>query len=87
MLFMLNQVQLQILPITNNVLFILGKFYFISKNGRIEKSVEAHRGAVLSGRWSYDGNALVTGKTAAFKILINIFQQSDNLFCLFFPFT
>ena len=33
----------------------------ISRNGRIEKSVEAHRGAVLSGRWSLDGSAMVTG--------------------------
>lgn len=38
-----------------------GKFYFIAKNGRIEKSVDAHRGAILCGKWSYDGNALVTG--------------------------
>ena len=33
----------------------------ISRGGRVEKSVEAHRGAVLSGRWSHDGSALVTG--------------------------
>ena len=33
----------------------------ISRNGRIEKSVDAHRGAVLSGRWSFDGSAMVTG--------------------------
>ncbi|GLD53330.1 intraflagellar transport protein 80 homolog isoform X3 [Lates japonicus] len=25
--------------------------------GRIEKSVEAHKGAVLAGRWNYDGTA------------------------------
>lgn len=29
--------------------------------GRIEKSVEAHKGAVLAGRWNYDGTALITG--------------------------
>lgn len=39
---------------------ILGRFLFISKNGRVEKTIEGHRGAVLSGRWSYDGNALLT---------------------------
>ena len=39
-----------------------GKFHLISRNGRIEKSVEAHRGAVLSGRWSFDGSAMVTGE-------------------------
>ena len=40
---------------------LVGKFHLISRNGRIEKSVEAHRGAVLSGRWSFDGSAMVTG--------------------------
>ena len=39
----------------------LGKFHFVSRNGRVEKSVEAHRGAVLSARWSHDGTALGTG--------------------------
>lgn len=37
-----------------------GKFYLISRAGRVEKSIEAHRGAVLSVRWSYDGSALIT---------------------------
>uniref|UniRef100_A0A6I8Q145 Intraflagellar transport protein 80 homolog n=1 Tax=Xenopus tropicalis TaxID=8364 RepID=A0A6I8Q145_XENTR len=37
-----------------------GKFHLISKLGRLEKSVEAHSGAVLAGRWNYDGTALVT---------------------------
>lgn len=37
-----------------------GKFYLISRAGRVEKSVEAHRGAVLSTKWSYDGTALLT---------------------------
>ena len=39
---------------------LTGKFYLISRAGRVEKSVEAHRGAVLSVRWSYDGSALIT---------------------------
>ncbi|KAG8445234.1 hypothetical protein GDO86_010132 [Hymenochirus boettgeri] len=38
-----------------------GKFHLISKLGRLEKSVEAHSGAVLAGRWNYEGTALVTG--------------------------
>lgn len=38
-----------------------GKFHLISKSGRIEKSVDAHRGAVLVARWSHDGMALVSG--------------------------
>lgn len=33
--------------------------------GRIEKSVDAHKGAVLAGRWNYDGTALVTGLDVA----------------------
>lgn len=41
---------------------LVGKFHLISRNGRVEKSVEAHRGAVLSGRWSHDGSAMVTGE-------------------------
>eukprot|EP00794_Sanderia_malayensis_P011126 gene11126-12297_t len=46
-----------------------GKFHLVSKSGRIEKSVEAHRGAVLAAKWSYDGNALVTaGEDGQVKI-------------------
>ena len=35
----------------------------ISRNGRVEKNVDAHRGAVLAARWSLDGSALVTGES------------------------
>ena len=42
-------------------IFFKGKLHLISKNGRVEKSVDAHKGAVLATRWSYDGSALVTG--------------------------
>ncbi|KAK9510933.1 hypothetical protein O3M35_005605 [Rhynocoris fuscipes] len=38
-----------------------GKFHLIGKSGRIEKSVEAHKGAVLVGQWSPDGASLLTG--------------------------
>lgn len=44
-----------------------GKFHLVSKTGRIEKSVEAHRGAVLAGRWNYDGTALITGGASLTK--------------------
>ncbi|MCL4146267.1 UNVERIFIED_CONTAM: hypothetical protein GTU68_021657, partial [Idotea baltica] len=37
-----------------------GKFHIVSRLGRIEKSVDAHRGACLAGRWSHDGNALLS---------------------------
>ncbi|RVE64929.1 hypothetical protein OJAV_G00130660 [Oryzias javanicus] len=46
-----------------------GKFHLVSKMGRIEKSVEAHKGAVLAGRWNHDGTALVTaGEDGLIKI-------------------
>ena len=31
------------------------------KNGRVEKTVDAHRGACLAARWSHDGAGIVTG--------------------------
>ncbi|KAM4659436.1 intraflagellar transport protein 80 homolog isoform 2-T2 [Amazona ochrocephala] len=46
-----------------------GKFHLISKLGRIEKSIDAHCGAVLAGRWNYEGTALVTvGEDGQVKI-------------------
>ncbi|XP_078484074.1 intraflagellar transport protein 80 homolog [Ciona intestinalis] len=46
-----------------------GKFHLFSNAGRIEKSVEAHKGAVLSGKWSKDGSALLTaGEDGQIKI-------------------
>ncbi|XP_071949361.1 intraflagellar transport protein 80 homolog [Antedon mediterranea] len=58
---------------TGSEVFVLtstdGKFLLVSKSGRVEKSVEAHRGAVLSGRWSYDGSAMATaGEDGQVKI-------------------
>ncbi|MEQ2249290.1 Intraflagellar transport protein 80, partial [Ilyodon furcidens] len=45
------------------------KFHLVSKMGRIEKSVEGHKGAVLAGRWNYDGTALITaGEDGQIKI-------------------
>jgi intraflagellar transport protein 80 len=38
-----------------------GKLLIISKNGKIEKSVDAHKGACICVRWSYDGTMLITG--------------------------
>ncbi|XP_055013353.1 intraflagellar transport protein 80 homolog [Boleophthalmus pectinirostris] len=46
-----------------------GKFHLVSKSGLIEKSVDAHNGAVLSGRWNCDGSALITaGEDGQIKI-------------------
>lgn len=38
-----------------------GKIFIMSKNGKIEKSVEAHNGTCICCRWSYDGTMIVTG--------------------------
>jgi len=46
-----------------------GNFYLCSKNGRVEKIVEAHYGALLSMKWNYDGSALATaGEDGQLKI-------------------
>lgn len=38
-----------------------GRFHIVNRNGRIERSVDAHKGAILVGRWSFDGAGLLTG--------------------------
>lgn len=46
-----------------------GKFYLINRTGRIERSVEAHQGACLVGRWSHDGAGfMTTGEDGLLKI-------------------
>nr|XP_054408905.1 intraflagellar transport protein 80 homolog isoform X2 [Pongo abelii] len=53
----------------HRIFSLIGKFHLISKLGRVEKSVEAHCGAVLAGRWNYEGTALVTvGEDGQIKI-------------------
>ncbi|KAI8586701.1 WD40-repeat-containing domain protein [Geranomyces variabilis] len=37
-----------------------GRFYLIAKSGRVEKEVDAHKGAVLCLRWNTEASALVT---------------------------
>ncbi|XP_056296765.1 intraflagellar transport protein 80 homolog isoform X2 [Pseudoliparis swirei] len=58
-----NQTEICVLTSTD------GKFHLTTKIGRVEKSVEAHKGAVLAGRWNYDGTALITaGEDGQIKI-------------------
>ncbi|CAH8502920.1 unnamed protein product [Heterobilharzia americana] len=46
-----------------------GKFYIISKRGRIERSSDAHQGAVLSVKWNSDGTSFATsGEDGQIKI-------------------
>lgn len=37
-----------------------GSFRLISENGREEKKVDAHRGALIALKWSFDGSAIAT---------------------------
>jgi len=46
-----------------------GTFRIVSETGREEKRVEAHRGAVISVKWSFDGAALATcGEDGSVKV-------------------
>lgn len=38
-----------------------GKFHIMNRTGRIERTVDAHKGAILVGQWSNDGTGLLTG--------------------------
>lgn len=46
-----------------------GTFHLVTRKGRIEKTVEAHSGAMTACQWSHDGTALVTvGEDGQVKI-------------------
>mmetsp|Transcript_38252 Transcript_38252/g.94004 ORF Transcript_38252/g.94004 Transcript_38252/m.94004 type:complete len:765 (-) Transcript_38252:162-2456(-) len=46
-----------------------GTFFLVLRNGRIEKKVDAHKGAVVSIRWSNEGTAIATaGEDGVVKI-------------------
>ncbi|KAF5282730.1 hypothetical protein FQR65_LT02727 [Abscondita terminalis] len=62
-----------------------GKFHIVNRNGRIERTVDAHKGAILMGQWSHDGAGLLTaGEDGFVKIwsrggmLRSTVVQSDN---------
>uniref|UniRef100_A0A7S0WTZ1 Intraflagellar transport protein 80 homolog n=1 Tax=Chlamydomonas leiostraca TaxID=1034604 RepID=A0A7S0WTZ1_9CHLO len=62
-----------------------GSFKILSRTGRLEKSVDAHAGACIALRWSYDGTALATaGEDGTVKIwsrngmLRSTLSQSDS---------
>lgn len=44
-------------------IIVEGKFYIYNRSGRLEKVVDAHKGATLCARWSYDGSSLLTCKS------------------------
>ncbi|CAF0799987.1 unnamed protein product [Adineta steineri] len=74
-------------------LFVLatsdGKFCFVNKNGRIEKTVEAHRGATICVRWSPDGSQFATGGedgqvriwARSGMLRSNLVQAASPIFC------
>lgn len=53
-----------------------GTMRLLSETGREEKKVDAHRGAVIALRWSYDGTSLVTaGEDGSVKV----YSKTGNL--------
>ncbi|KJH48737.1 WD domain, G-beta repeat protein [Dictyocaulus viviparus] len=69
-----------------------GRIHFVNKNGKIEKSFEAHKGAVLQIRWSPDGTGLLScGEDGAVKLwsrsglLRSVIAQMPNpVYCIAF---
>ncbi|RZC39328.1 intraflagellar transport protein 80 -like [Asbolus verrucosus] len=62
-----------------------GKFHIMNRSGRIERSIDAHKGAILVGQWGNDGAGLLTaGEDGCIKIwsrsgmLRSIVVSSDN---------
>lgn len=43
-------------------MYFLGKIYLINFSGKIEKTIEAHEGAVLMVKWSSDGSSFASCK-------------------------
>ncbi|RYG65334.1 hypothetical protein EON64_12150 [archaeon] len=58
-----------------------GTVRYISKSGREEKKISAHEGAVITMKWSHDGNALCTaGEDGDVKIWS---KNGESTCCLF----
>lgn len=46
-----------------------GKFPIMNRSGRTERTIDAHKGAILVGQWSCDGAGLLTaGEDGCIKI-------------------
>ena len=59
-----------------------GRFLIVSKLGRVENSVEAHKGALLGVRWGHDGTTLLTcGDTplCTTSLSLTLFSLSHSL--------
>jgi intraflagellar transport protein 80 len=55
-----------------------GCFYLMNRTGRVEKRVDAHKGAVLCARWSFDGSSLLTGTMLLCVILIATLAAGED---------
>lgn len=53
-----------------------GTFRLMSENGREEKKVDAHRGALISLKWSFDGSAIATSGEDGF---VKVWSRSGML--------
>lgn len=47
-----------------------GRFHIMNRAGRIERTVEAHKGAITVGQWGNDGTGLLTGKWSCFVTIL-----------------
>ncbi|VDN53941.1 unnamed protein product [Dracunculus medinensis] len=58
-----------------------GKFYLFNRSGKIEKSVEAHRGAALCARWSgEDGSVKMWSKNGMLRSVLS--QNGTPVYCI-----
>lgn len=58
-----------------------GKLHLFSRTGKIDRSVEAHKGAALCVRWSSDGTGILTSKllcTLCLSEYLLVVQQFVN---------
>lgn len=63
-----------------------GKFYICTRAGRVEKGVEAHKGAILAVKWNYEGSALLTaGEDGQVKIWSRAGMLRSSLIQMGYP--
>jgi intraflagellar transport protein 80 len=68
-----------------------GRFLIMNKNGKIEKFADAHTGACICCRWSFDGTMLATGGedgqlklwSKSGMLRTTLAQNRNNSFCFY----
>lgn len=58
---------------------VVGKLLLLSKLGRVEKSTEAHTGAVLAARWCSDCTAIVSGRCMPSNVILLISNTIETM--------